>query len=102
MPIDADRIAGDWVEVREDAAPGQILLRPSTADLPPARGRRRLDIAAGGHVQAGAPGPDDRTRRGPAAPWTLDGDVLTITSGEWQGAYRIIAADEEKLVLSPE
>ena len=100
MPFDVGLVAGQWVEVREEAQPGQILLRPLTADLPPARGRRRLDLDAQGGAREGRPGADDRFSMAPPTSWTLDGALLTIASGEWAGRYKIDEADGTKLVLS--
>ena len=94
-----DQVCGDWVELRELAAPGRLTFAPITADLPPARGRRRLVLDEGGMAAGGEPGADDRYHLEDAASWVREGDRLTITGGEFRGTYRIAEAGPERLVL---
>jgi hypothetical protein len=101
MPIDADLLARQWVEMREEATPGAIVFRPADADLPPARGRRQLDLDPGGRARAGRPGGDDRTRFDESAGWHLSENKLVIDAGDWKGTYRIKEADGNRLVLEP-
>ena len=101
MPYDAESICGDWVEVREESAHGELVLRSIDADIPPARGRRRLVLLPDGHLQGGSPGPDDRLRAAQADRWSVEDDCLHIQSGEWAGTYKIEKADADRLVLRP-
>lgn len=101
MPIGSKAISGQWVEMREEATLGRIVFRSADADLPPARGRRRLDLDAHGMARAGQPGSDDRTRFGDAVSWSVSGDRLHIDAGEWRGNYTIKEADGTMLVLEP-
>jgi hypothetical protein len=101
LSMDQKLIIGQWVEMREEATPGRLVFRSAHADLPPARGRRRLDLEQSGASRAGRPGSDDRTRFDDTTRWHLDRDRLQIDAGEWQGTYRIKEADGDKLVLEP-
>jgi hypothetical protein len=101
MPVNKKHIYGQWVEMREEATPDCIIFRSADADLPPARGRRQLDLNQAGYALAGRPGGDDRVSFGDAAIWHLKGDQLSIDAGEWKGKYKIKEADSEKLVLQP-
>ncbi len=101
MPYDVELICGNWVEAREESAQGEIVLRSIDTDLPPARGRRRLVLLAGGRLQGGSPGPDDRLRADQGDRWSLEDDHLHIRSGEWAGTYEIEKAEPDRLVLRP-
>lgn len=99
MPHAAGSICGDWVEVREESADGKVVLRSIDAELPPARGRRRLVLLPDGQLKGGSPGPDDRLRAAKGDRWSVEGDRLHIASGEWAGTYEIEMAGSDKLVL---
>jgi hypothetical protein len=100
MINDPSKILGHWVEVREEGDAGRLVLRPFSAPLPPARGRRSLVLEAENVAEARAPGPSDQSVGAPGS-WSLDGDILTISTGSWSGKYRVEDLSEDKLVLSP-
>lgn len=101
MTIDADSLCGDWVEVREDSRGGNVVLRPIDADLPPARGRRRLVLSPGGKLRGGSPGPDDRLRADEGGQWSFAEGKLQVTTGEWAGTYRVTDASPDRLIMVP-
>lgn len=101
MACDPEKLVGNWVEVREEGAPGKIVLRPFSAPLPPARGRRGIVLADGNVAEARQPGASDRNV-GSRGSWSVDGDRLTLEVAGWSGRYRIENEGEDKLILSAE
>jgi len=93
-------LAREWVEIREDSHEGRIVCRPVTYDIPPARGRRRLDLRDQGIAAEKRAAADDKlaTQLGN---WKVDENELTITAGGWSGTYRIEDLTDVLLVLVP-
>lgn len=101
MTIDAGLLCGDWVEVREQSHNGSVVLCSIDADLPPARGRRRLVLSPDGKLRGGSPGPDDRLRADEGGKWSFADGKLQVTAGEWAGTYRVTDASPDRLVMVP-
>jgi hypothetical protein len=99
--MDINLVSGQWVEVREEATQGLIVLRSIDSDIPPARGRRHLYLEEIGLAKSGGPGSDDRVSFGKATQWYISDDQLIIEDGDWQGAYKIKEVDGIRLVLEP-
>ena len=98
---DSAKLCRDWVEIREENTGGKIVLRPNSADIPPARGgRRALDLSEGGAAQAQTAGPSDKME-GRAGSWSMDGAGLKLQAPGWSGRYDIEELTEEKLVIKP-
>ena len=89
----------EWVEMREESGEGRIVLRPSTHTLPPARGRRRLDLRTEGKAIPKAPGPTDQLQASGAGGWSIEGDTLRLTAPGWDGDYRVLEVTQDVLVL---
>ncbi len=98
--IDVHMLTREWVEIREEGGPERLLFRPTSYKIPPARGRRRLDLREPGQAVAKTPGPTDRLQSSAGA-WSLEGDELRVSAPGWEGAYRIEELTEDKLVLRP-
>jgi hypothetical protein len=98
MPGAKADIEGAWVELQEEASPGRIVLKNADSDIPPARGRRILQLAPGNRAHAGNPGPSDRLESTPGK-WELKAGRLEIQLPGWTGSYRIEKADKETLTL---
>jgi hypothetical protein len=92
-------LAREWVEIREESGEGRVVLRPSTHPLPPARGRRRLDLRTEGKAVPKAPGPTDQLQASGAGEWSLEGNTLHLTAPGWSGDYLILEVTEDVLVL---
>ena len=90
----------EWVELREECTKGRIVLRPITYKVPPARGRRRLDLSVKGFAAAKSEGPSDKLQaRGGS--WSLQDDDLKVDAPGWTGTYRVEEITQEILVLRP-
>ena len=77
------------------------MFRPVTADIPPARGRRRLDLTGPEGAVTRTPGTDDRMESAAPGAWALDGRSLTIDAPVWSGTYDIEAVTDDVLILRP-
>ena len=97
---DAKALVGRWVEIREEGGDGRLVLRADSPDIPPARGRRSIELAEGGKASLHAPGPDDRSRSSDGS-WSLEGDRLRIDAPGWSGSYMIDSIGNDRVVLSP-
>jgi len=96
---DVKELARNWVEVREEGSAGRIVLRPQSYPIPPARGRRALDLSGPGQAAlAKAPGPDDKSV-GKSGKWSVAGDELTVDAPDWAGTYTIEELSQDILVL---
>ena len=96
--MDEKQLARSWVEVREEGGADRIVLRPETYAIPPARGRRGLDLSRPAAAVAKAPGPTDKTEGKPGS-WSLSGDELTIDAPGWSGTYTVEQVSGNILVL---
>lgn len=99
-PPDTAKLCRDWVEIREENQGGKIVLRPNSADIPPARGRRGLDLSTSGNAAAQTAGPTDKIE-GSAGAWSMDESCLVVEAPGWTGKYDIEELTEEKLVIKP-
>lgn len=97
---DETNIAGQWVEVAEEAEEGQfVLLRPD-AGVPPSRGsRRHLELADQGRASAMGQGAADRLESVGGGGWALEDGTLTLTLPGWEGTYDVETIDEGRLIL---
>jgi hypothetical protein len=96
---DVKELARNWVEVREEGSADRIVLRPQSYPIPPARGRRALDLSGPGQAAfAKAPGPDDKSVAKPGK-WSVSGDELMIDAPDWAGKYTIEQISQDILVL---
>ena len=99
-PIGTDHLVREWVEIREESQEGRIVLRPMGYDIPPARGRRWLDLSIEGTAQVKSPDATDKME-GKGGTWSLQDDNLSLEIPGWTGSYRIEQLDEDILVISP-
>jgi hypothetical protein len=95
-------VTGEWVELRELGSADRLVLKSSEADIPPARGRRTLTLAAGRLARAGAPGPTDRLESAGGGHWDVAGNRLRIDLPGWSGTYSVEKTDAETIVLKRE
>jgi hypothetical protein len=69
--------------------------------VPPARGRRSLELRDDGSAVERGPGPDDRPVESSAS-WELRDDDLVLRGERGLEVMRIVSAEEDRLVLRPE
>ena len=97
---DENRISGEWVEVSEQAAEGQLVLLRPDAGVPPSRGsRRHLILADQGRANALGQGATDRLESVGGGGWAYEAGALTLSLPGWEGKYDIVTLDDRKLVL---
>ena len=99
MKVDSKVLVGKWTHSHEEDRPGEMVFRPATYAFPLSRGRRSIDLAAGGKLVHSGTGPTDRTQQ-TAGSWQVNGDRLTLdVPGSSPQRYVVSSADPEKLVL---
>jgi len=95
----ADALVGEWVHSHEEDQPGREVFRRRGYAFPPARGRRALDLAAGGELREAAPGPDDRTRRVTGSWDVRDGRLTVRVDGRAPEEFLVDTVEPQRLVL---
>lgn len=88
----------EWVEIREENTADQFVFRPFSYPIPPARGRRALDLSEPGKAWSKSPGPSDKLE-GIQGTWVLEEGALILDTPGWRGTYDIEELTEDKLVL---
>lgn len=102
MALPDDRLCKRWVHSHEEDSGEEMVFRPGSFDLPPARGRRAIELRAdGGYVEA-FPGPVDVPEEA-GGRWSLEGDRLTLhpEGDRAEETWRVVAAEEDRLRLRP-
>lgn len=99
--VDRALVPRHWVELREENEGDRIVLRPFSAPIPPARGRRSLVLDPQSNAQGRRPGLTDRLvpEDGGAGSWSLEGDILTLSAPGWEGRYKIEELSEDRMIL---
>jgi hypothetical protein len=95
---DTKSITREWVEIQEENKDGIIVLRPLDYPIPPARGRRHLDLGRGGLMDAKSPGPTDKLESS-GGEWSIEGKQLHLKAPGWEGDYDIEELKTERLIL---
>lgn len=101
MAISPELLYGRWRHAHEEDTKDEMVFRPASADLPPSRGRRGLELNPDGSYAEIRPGADDR----PAASsgrWAVEADdwlVVEMEGGASRRAMRIVAADGDAIVV---
>jgi len=98
--IDKSLLHGRWLHAHEEDASGELVFRPASHPLPPARGRAGYEFLASGRVATIGPGPTDRTVQQEGT-WSLDANNrLTIRMpGQADQVLAISALDPDRLVV---
>jgi len=97
--IDEIQIARTWVEIREDSIDDRLVFRPSDYPIPPARGRRQLELSRSGQGQALDAGASDKLETVGLGEWKIDGQTLILNIRGWEGAYEIEDLQADILIL---
>ena len=98
--IERRRLVARWVHSHEEDDDSSTVLRPADHELPPSRGRTRLELREDGRMVEDGPGPDDRLVEATGA-WELKrGEVLILRGPDGDRAQRVLAAEPDRLVLA--
>jgi hypothetical protein len=102
MAISPELLYGHWLHAHEEDSDDEMVFRPDAADLPPSRGRQRLELNADGSYAETRPGADDRPEPG-SGRWSVEsGDRLVVDPGDDGGparTMRIVAADGNSIII---
>lgn len=92
-----------WVHAHEEDGEGAMVFRPASQPLPPSRGRTWFELRPDGSFLESSPGPVDVPEASDGH-WSLDGDrlVLRAAGGSAGHDWRIVAAEDDRLVLASE
>jgi hypothetical protein len=94
-------LIGRWIHSHEEDTETGRVFRPGDSQLPPSRGREKLELRADGTFIGSRPGPTDEPRQ-TAGSWVVDGKRLLIREGEpdpVDRAMTIVEAEPGRLVL---
>ncbi|HEX7280256.1 MAG TPA: hypothetical protein VF255_11625 [Solirubrobacterales bacterium] len=95
-----DHLHKRWVHSHEEDDGEEIVFRPSSFDLPPARGRRQIELRPDGSFTEAFPGPVDAPREAGGS-WTLEGEVLALHPEGDRAAeeWKVVTAEDDRLRL---
>jgi len=101
MPIDQQALAGHWLHSHEEDSASETVYRPKDYALPPARGRKALELGPSGRYTELGFGPTDRRVESGSGNWKLTGDalVLTDTAGH-ERRRQVVEVTPQRLVLA--
>jgi hypothetical protein len=100
VAITDDHLHKRWVHSHEEDDGEEMVFRPSSFDLPPARGRRQIELRPDGSFLEGFPGPTDAPEEAGGS-WSLKGDELALRpEGDRPGEeWKVVAAEKDLLRL---
>jgi len=95
-----DALQGRWTHSHEEDSNDELVFRPASHPLPPARGRRSLELRPDGVYVELSPGPVDVPRES-AGRWSLEGDRLQLRpDGDLPTeSWQVSAVDDDCLRL---
>ena len=98
--LSRDALVGRWTHAHEEDTEDETVFRPADQPLPPARGRRSLELRRDGSYAEVSPGPVDVPEES-AGHWALDGDRLLLRpKGDRPSeAWGVSAAESDRLLL---
>ena len=100
--IASEALRQHWVHSHEEDTGTEMVFRPASHPLPPARGRRSFELRAGGLLVEGRPGPTDRPEAAEGT-WTLspDGTLAFYRTGNAapHRTLEIVSATRDRLVV---
>lgn len=100
VPRDDDPLYKRWVHSYEEDSEEETVFRPPSFDLPPARGRRSIELRGDGSYVESFPGPVDVPDEA-SGRWSLEGDRLALRPEDDrpEETWRILTAEEDRLGL---
>ena len=99
--ISREGLVGHWVHSHEEDSGDLRVFRPRSFKFPPSRGREELELKADGSSVVYSPGPADVPQEA-AGTWELEGETLRLAAGGAERSMQVVAAEPEKLVVSPD
>lgn len=95
-----DRLHKCWVHSYEEDRDDEAVFRPATFDLPPARGRRSIELRGDGSYVEAFPGPVDVPQE-TGGRWSLAGDELKLQpdGGQAGESWQVVIAEADRLSL---
>ena len=98
-----EALHGLWVHSHEEDEGDDLVLRPASHPLPPARGRLALDLRTDGTYTESRPGPVDLPVES-GGDWSLeDGRLVLGAAGDRaERAWEVVSADPDRLVVRRE
>jgi hypothetical protein len=79
--LDRHALEGHWVHAHEEDGEEEMVFRPATDPLPPARGRTSFDLRPDGSYLERSPGPVDVPEES-AGSWSLDRGRLVLSPAD--------------------
>jgi len=97
---DREALQGKWIHFHEEDSEDELVFRPPTRPLPPARGRRSFELRPDGTYLESSPGPVD-VPEAASGRWRLDDDRLVLHPDDDRPAesWRVVAAENDRLRL---
>ncbi len=98
MAADEDLLQKRWVHSHEEDSGDEMVFRPSCFDLPPARGRRSIELRDDGCYVESFPGPVDVPAEAGGS-WSLAGDELELQprGGQAGETWRVVVVEPDRL-----
>jgi hypothetical protein len=101
MAIDQAALAGPWLHSHEEDSTSETVYRPKDYALPPARGRKGLELKASGQYTEQGFGPTDRRVESGRGSWKLQGHELVLTDAAGhERRKQVLEASPQRLVLA--
>ncbi len=100
MGISRELLHGRWLHAHEEDTEDEMVFRPASADLPPSRGRRGLELNPDGTYAEIRPGADDRPEKA-SGEWGVEDEEWLVVQTDAGASRRmpIVAADRDRLVV---
>ncbi len=100
--IDREQVEGHWVHAHEEDTDDEMVFRPASYRLPPARGRVAFELRGDGTFAEAGLGPADVPEQA-SGTWKLEeGERIVLGEGAVQGVPRVLpiaSAEPQRLVI---
>jgi hypothetical protein len=98
--IDKNLLVGGWLHAHEEDQPGEMVFRPNSRQLPPARGRRGYEFHPDGSLTQISSGPADRSTASQGH-WSAgpQGHIKISIPGQPDEIFEVVAQDKDRLVI---
>lgn len=101
MTLNPAALARHWLHAHEEDSASTLVYRPKGYALPPARGRKALELDPSGVYTEHGYGPTDRNVRSGGGRFRLDGhDLVLADDGGKERRLRVVELEPNKLVLA--
>lgn len=99
-PLDRHALEGHWIHSHEEDGEEEMVFRPATHPLPPARGRTSFDLRPDGSYLERSPGPVDVPEES-AGSWSFDRGRLVLSPADNRPGrtLEVTTAEPERLTF---